>query len=170
MAPVEALPEVALAPVQSPEAVQLVASVELHVRFVDAPDATDAACAARLTVGIAGVGGVTGGSTGGSTGGVTGGVTGVVGSVASPVPVPSESQAASTAEAANRMTRRADVRRTDEVSLIMAQRSTVARFRENLNRPVARPKASTAVKRSNRMSSRPPPPLGFELLTGASLG
>ena len=59
-APVDSLPEVALAPDQSPEAVQEVALVEVQVSAEDAPFATAVGFAASETVG-----------TGGSTGTVT---------------------------------------------------------------------------------------------------
>ena len=50
-APVDWLPLVALAPVQPPEAVQLVALVELQVSVEDAPFAIEAGAAEIVTVG-----------------------------------------------------------------------------------------------------------------------
>jgi hypothetical protein len=57
-APVDALPEVALAPDQPPEAVQDVALVEDHVRIDDPPLATDVGFAEIETVGTGGGSGV----------------------------------------------------------------------------------------------------------------
>ena len=59
-APVDWLPEVALAPDQPPEAVQEVAFVEDQVSVEDPPLATDAGSAASDTVGTGGGGGVSG--------------------------------------------------------------------------------------------------------------
>jgi hypothetical protein len=56
-APVDWLPEVALAPDQPPEAVQEVALVEDQVSVEDAPFATDVGFAASDTVGTGGGGG-----------------------------------------------------------------------------------------------------------------
>ena len=53
-APVDWLPLVALAPVQPPEAVQLVALVELQVSVEDAPLAIEAGAAEIVTVGAGG--------------------------------------------------------------------------------------------------------------------
>jgi hypothetical protein len=44
-------PLIALVPIQPPDAVQLVAFVELHVSVDDPPDATDVEDQVRLTVG-----------------------------------------------------------------------------------------------------------------------
>jgi hypothetical protein len=57
-APVEAVPLVALLPLQPPEAVQEVALVEDQVRVADPPDAMEAGLTLRFTVG--GCGGVVG--------------------------------------------------------------------------------------------------------------
>jgi len=56
-APVFAEPEVALAPLQLPDAEQLLASVEVHVSVADAPWATAAGATSSVTVGTAGAGG-----------------------------------------------------------------------------------------------------------------
>ena len=53
-APVDSLPEVALAPDQAPEAVQEVAFVEDQVSVEDAPFAIDAGFAVSVTVGTGG--------------------------------------------------------------------------------------------------------------------
>ena len=54
-APVDWLPLVALAPLQPPEAVQVVASVELHVNVDDPPLLTLVGLAVRVTVGAGAV-------------------------------------------------------------------------------------------------------------------
>ena len=54
-APVLCVPEVPLAPLQSPDAEQLVAFVVLHVRFDELPDCTLAGDAVRVSVGGAAV-------------------------------------------------------------------------------------------------------------------
>jgi len=54
-APVLWVPEVPLAPLQAPDAEQLVAFVVLHVRFDEAPDCTLAGDAVRVSVGGAAV-------------------------------------------------------------------------------------------------------------------
>ena len=50
-APVDCKPESVLLPVQAPEAVQVVALVELHVKFDEPPEATEAGEAVKVIVG-----------------------------------------------------------------------------------------------------------------------